>query len=200
MPVEVIDNGKVLKGVDVSVYQGNVDWNKVKADGVGFAIIKATQGRAVSSNAYLFADRQFANNIANAHKAGIKCGVYHYLTAKTVKEAQTEAEHFLETIKPYRDKITLYAAVDVEEKKYLPKNKTLLTQIVDAFCSYVKADGYKPIVYTNPDFITHWLNDITKWDLWLALWRDKANVPTAYKKHEDMAMGRIKSQWHCWRR
>lgn len=181
IPTNIIANNQVFNGVDVSVYQGNIDWNKVKADGISFAIIKATQGRAVSSNAYLFTDRQFVNNINNAHKAGIKCGVYHYLTAKTVKEAQTEAEHFLETIKPYRDKITLYAAVDVEEKKYLPKNKTLLTHIVDAFCSYVKADGYKPIVYTNPDFLSHYLNDISKWDLWLALWRDKSKVPTEYK-------------------
>lgn len=174
--------GESLNGVDVSVYQGNIDWNKVKADGIDFAIIKATQGRAVNSNAYLFTDRQFANNITNAHKAGIRCGVYHYLTAKTVKEAQVEAEHFLATIKPYRDKVTLYAAVDVEEKKYLPSNKTLLTQIVDAFCSYVKADGYKPIVYTNPDFINYWLNDISQWDLWLALWNgNKEKVPTSYR-------------------
>ena len=185
LPTEAIDKGEVLNGVDVSVYQGDVNWNAVKSSGVDFAIVKATQGRAVSSNAYLFTDRQFANNITNAHQAGVKCGVYHYLTAKTVKEAQTEADHFLETIRPYRNKITLYAAVDVEEKKYLPKNKTLLTQIVDAlitFCfSYVQADGYKPIVYTNPDFLSHYLNDITKWDLWLALWRDKSKVPTEYK-------------------
>lgn len=170
----------MLRGIDVSTYQGNINWSAVKASGIDFAIVKATQGRAVSSSSYLFTDRQFANNVTGAHDVGLKVGVYHYLTAKTVKEAQTEAAHFCDTISPYKPRIELWAAVDVEEDKYLPRNKKTLSAIVDAFCAYVEAEGYRPMVYTNPNYLTYRLERIPDRDLWLALWRDKSRTPTGY--------------------
>ena len=170
----------MLKGIDVSTYQGNINWSAVKAAGIDFAIVKATQGRAVSSSSYLFTDRQFANNVTGAHDVGLKVGVYHYLTAKTVKEAQIEAAHFVDTIAPYKPRIELWAAVDVEEDKYLPRSKATLTAIVDAFCAYVAAEGYRPMVYTNPNYLTWRLDKIPAHDLWLALWRDKTRKPTGY--------------------
>ena len=66
----------MLRGIDVSTYQGNINWSAVKADGIDFAIVKATQGHAVNSNSYLFTDRQFANNVTGAHDVGLKVGVY----------------------------------------------------------------------------------------------------------------------------
>lgn len=170
----------MLRGIDVSTYQGSINWSAVKASGIDFAIVKATQGRAVSSNSYLFTDRQFAANVTGAHDVGLKVGVYHYLTAKTVKEAQTEAAHFCETIAPYKPRIELWAAVDVEEDKYLPRNKKLLSDIVDAFCAYVAAEGYRPMVYTNPNYLVYRLDKLPTHDLWLALWRDKERKPTGY--------------------
>ena len=169
-----------LRGIDVSTYQGNINWSAVKASGIDFAIVKATQGHAVSSSSYLFTDRQFANNVTGAHDVGLKVGVYHYLTAKTVKEAQREAQHFIDTIAPYKPRIELWAAVDVEEDKYLPRNKKALSAIVDAFCAYVEAEGYRPMVYTNPNYLTYRLERIPDRDLWLALWRDKERKPTGY--------------------
>lgn len=170
----------MLKGIDVSTYQGNINWSAVKSSGIDFAIVKATQGRAVSSNSYLFTDRQFAANVTGAHDVGLKVGVYHYLTAKTVKEAQTEAAHFCDTIAVYKPRIELWAAVDVEEDKYLPQNKKTLSAIVDAFCAYVAAEGYRPMVYTNPNYLVYRLERIPDHDLWLALWRDKSRKPTGY--------------------
>ncbi len=170
----------MLRGIDVSTYQGNINWSAVKSSGIDFAIVKATQGRAVSSNSYLFTDRQFAANVTGAHDVGLKVGVYHYLTAKTVKEAQTEAAHFCDTIAPYKPRIELWAAVDVEEDKYLPQNKKTLSAIVDAFCAYVAAEGYRPMVYTNPNYLIYRLERIPDYDLWLALWRDKSRKPTGY--------------------
>ena len=162
-----------LRGIDVSYAQGTINWSAVYADGVRFAIIKATQGRAVSSNSYLFADRHFAANITGASDVGLKVGVYHYLTAKTVKEAQREAQHFIDTIAPYKPRIELWAAVDVEEKKYLPKNKKLLTEIVNAFTAYVAAEGYRPMIYTNRDFFQSYLNfgSLSHKTIWRAHWK-----------------------------
>lgn len=169
------------RGIDVSTYQGDINWAQVKADGIDFAFIKASQGRSVS-NASLrnFTDRKFAQNIVNAHRWGIRIGVYHYLTAWNVSEAMQEAEYFLSVIAPYRSIIDLWAAVDVEDSRS-PKDKTLMAQIVNTFCSRVEAEGYKPMVYTNPDWLTNKLGNVSHWDLWLALWRNKANVPTADK-------------------
>jgi GH25 family lysozyme M1 (1,4-beta-N-acetylmuramidase) len=169
-----------LRGIDVSTYQGSINWSAVKASGIDFAIVKATQGHAVNSNSYLFTDRHFANNVTGAHDVGLKVGVYHYLTAKTIKEAQTEAQHFIDTIAPYKPRIELWAAVDVEEDKYLPRNKKLLSDIVEAFCAYVAAEGYRPMVYTNPNYLTWRFDKIPPHDLWLALWRDKTRTPTGY--------------------
>ena len=124
-----------------------------------------------------FTDSKFKRNIAEAHRIGLRVGVYHYLTAQTVGEAMEEAEYFLSVIEPYKPLIDLWAVVDVESK-YLPKDKTLLTQIVNTFCSRVTSAGMQPMVYTNPDYLKHRLNDISYWPLWLALWRKKTNVPT----------------------
>ena len=168
------------RGIDVSTFQGKIDWTMVRSSGIDFAMVKATQGRSETQSYRDFTDSKFAANITGAHSNGIRCGVYHYLTAQSVAEAINEAEYFLSVIAPYRACISLYAAVDVESK-YLPQDKRLLTQIVYAFCSRVEAAGYDPIIYTNLDWMANRLNDISAYPLWLALWRNKANVPSIEK-------------------
>ena len=174
------------RGIDVSTFQGKISWQDVRASGVDFAMIKATQGRSETQSYRDFTDSKFVANITGASSAGIRCGVYHYLTAQDVSEAIHEAEYFLSVIAPYKKHITLYAAVDVESK-YLPTDKTLLTQIVYAFCSRVEAEGYDPIIYTNLDWIKNRLGNISAYPLWLALWRNKNNVPQL-DKYPNMRM------------
>ena len=87
---------RTLRGVDVSTYQGSIDWRAAFSDGIRFAMIKATQGRSVStSNLRNFRDSRFAENVVNASKGGIVCGAYHYLTALNETEAAEEAQVFL---------------------------------------------------------------------------------------------------------
>ena len=167
------------RGIDVAVYQGGVSWSAVRAAGIDFAMIKATQGQSHKEpEVRLFPDPYFVRNITGAKAAGMRIGVYHLLTAKTVSEALEEAAYFLSVIAPYRGNVDLYAAVDVESK-YLPGDRQLLTQIVHTFCARVQAEGYAPMVYTNPDWLRNRLGNIDMWPLWLALWRNKANVPSA---------------------
>lgn len=168
----------MLRGIDVSTHQGTIDWDEVAGAGLSFAIIKATQGRSeATAGLRNFADSKFKRNITEAHRIGLRVGVYHYLTAQTVGEAMEEAEYFSSVIEPYKPLIDLWSVVDVESK-YLPKDKTLLTQIVNTFCSRVTSAGLRPMIYTNPTYLKHRLNDISYWPLWLALWRKKTNVPT----------------------
>ncbi len=167
----------MLRGIDVSTHQGTVDWDEVAGAGLSFAIVKATQGRSeATAGLRNFTDSKFKRNITEAHRIGLRVGVYHYLTAQTVSEAMEEADYFLSVITPYKHLIDLWAVVDVESK-YLPKDKTLLTQIVNTFCSRLVTAELAPMVYTNPDYLKHRLNDISYWPLWLALWRSKTNVP-----------------------
>lgn len=176
------------KGIDVSTYQNLIEWSVVRDAGIDFAMIKATQGRSERSrDIRLFEDSKLQSNISGANANNIRCGVYHYLTALSVKEAVEEAEYYISVIRRYGSFVSLWAAVDVESK-YLPKDKKLLTSIVQAFCDRVAKAGYKPMVYTNPDFLKNRLNNnIRKYPLWLALWRNKELVPTE-QKYKNLCM------------
>lgn len=163
-----------MKGIDVSTIQGNINWAKVAEDGVKFAMIKATQGRGegvTTQSLKRFTDSKFKKNIVEASNAGIACGVYHYLTAQTVEEAKTEAAYFISAITPYKKHITLWAAVDVESVPYLSKlGKYELAKIVRAFMDAVKKAGYKPMLYTNPNYLTYRLpaGEFENDEIWLA--------------------------------
>lgn len=166
------------RGIDVSVFQSGINWEKVRASGVDFAMVKATQGRSEQNPALrMFTDSFFIRNMIGAQKSGIRLGVYHYLTAQTVTEAIEEADYYLSVISPYKSAVSLYAAVDVESK-YLPADKSMLTMIINAFCKRVQRAGFTPMVYTNPNFLKNRIGDISVWPLWLALWRDKKFVPS----------------------
>ena len=81
------------KGIDVSRYQGKIDWKQVAADGVTFAILQAGYGREISQK-----DPTFETNYAGAKAAGIKVGAYWYSYADTVSRAKQEAAAFLKAI------------------------------------------------------------------------------------------------------
>lgn len=166
------------KGIDVSTWNVINDY-KALAKEIDFAIIKATQGKSVTGNYSMFTDSKFIGYLNGLHGAGVKCGVYHYLTAVNVNEAKVEAEHFCNVIQHHKNKIELWAAVDVEEQKFLPlHNKTLLTNIVTTFCQIMESKGFKPMVYTNLNFLMNHMNNLTQYDLWLALWRNVNSAPS----------------------
>ena len=174
---------KELKGIDVSTLQGDIDWKRVRAAGIDFAMIKATQGRgegAATRHLTLFGDPRFKRNIDGAYNAGISCGVWHYFTARTISEAHREAEYFIKAIEPYRSKIALWAAVDVESEEHLPDvSRTQLTAAVRAFIQRVQEAGFKPMLYTNPDFLAYRFtpdafDDV---DIWLAHWMLPTGTP-----------------------
>lgn len=163
-----------MTGIDVYTGQGVIDWRKVADSGISFAMIKASQGRGETSatkNLRNFTDSRFAYNITEASKTKIKLGVWHWLTARNVSEAIEEADYFLKVIAPFRDKITLWAAVDVESETYLADlGKAELTEITRAFLERVQRAGYRTMLYTNPNFIKYRFtkNAFSDTDIWLA--------------------------------
>lgn len=158
------------KGIDVSVYQGVIDWEKVKASGVECVMIRAGYG----ANGI---DKHFKRNISECARLGIPCGVYWFSYALTAAMAKKEAACAIEAVKPY--KLTLPIAFDFEgdsvdyaTKKGVAVTKKLASAMCRAFCDAVKSAGYTPMVYTNPAYLSSYFDAAipTDYDLWLAKW------------------------------
>lgn len=190
----------MMRAIDVSINNLNVDWNRVRDSGIGAVMVKASQGRSeVNPETWLFEDGRFIQNVDGACAAGLHVGAYHYLTAKTVAEAQEEARLFLSVIGKRRSYVTLWAAVDVESM-YLPSDKQLLTRIVHKFCEAVEDGGYTPCIYTNPNFLTYRLGDASKYPLWIAVWTNHTPQETApneayAQKRKDQYSNAVMWQW-----
>ena len=155
------------KLIDVSTWNGNIDWDKVYKSGVRYAMIRSSFGVENPNQI----DNKFVRNIENAIKAGVKCGIYHYSYAKSADEAKKEADFCLKTIKNY--KIDLPVAFDIEDSSQTKLGKDALTSIVIAFCDRIKSAGYTPMLYCNPSWLNSYLHKdklLGKYDLWLAHW------------------------------
>ena len=155
------------KLIDVSTWNGNIDWNKVYKSGVRYAMIRSSFGIENPNQV----DNKFVRNITNAQKAGVKCGIYHYSYAKSAAEAKKEADFCLKTIKNYE--IDLPVAFDIEDSSQTGLGKDTLTNIVIAFCDRIKSAGYRPMLYCNPNWLCNYLHKdklINKYDIWLANW------------------------------
>lgn len=159
----------MITGIDVSTLQGVIDWNDVNVD---FAMIKATQGQgecALTRRLPRFTDSKFKANITSC-----KCprGVYHYFTARTKADAKTEIDYFCNVIKPYKDFIDLWTAVDVESKYLDGLKKPELTDVVKYALDRVAEHGYRPMLYTNPNYLTYKFKNgaFDDYDIWLAHW------------------------------
>ncbi|MBQ7170987.1 MAG: hypothetical protein IJR89_01780 [Clostridia bacterium] len=155
-----------MRGIDVSRWQGEIDWAAVGAAGVRFAMIKATDGED--------ADPFFAANLTGASGAGIACGTYHYLRATDGEGAIAEADRFADEMDPYREKIGLWAALDAETEAHRELGKEKLTDAVLAFFGRLSERGYKPMLYTNNDFIAscYDFDRLRACPIWLACWYD----------------------------
>lgn len=158
----------VFSGIDVSKYQGEINWNLVKESGVQFAMIRASYG--VDG-----VDEKFFQNAENAKAAGIDCGAYHYLYAATAEGARQEARHFLQTVKGQEMKYPL--ALDLEYSPLGELAKDALTELATAFLEVLEEANYYAILYTE----FSWLRDkldlqrLAPYDIWLAEWAETPN-------------------------
>jgi len=154
-----------VKGIDVSHHQGEIDFSKVKADGVGLVMLRAGYGWEKPE---VQTDRMFYRNYQNAVKAGLPCGAYHYSYARSVREAELEANFFLKIIKGCQ--FAYPVAFDMEDKTQVNLSRKTLTDIVIAFCDKLEKAGYYVCFYTNPDWMKNRLDmeRLKRFDLWLA--------------------------------
>lgn len=159
-----------IKGIDVSKWQGNIDFAKVKSDGVGFVIIRAGYGKELSQK-----DVCFENNYANAKAAGLPVGAYWYSYATSASEAEAEAKACLECIKDKQFEYPIF--YDVEESNTLKLGKSTVSSIIKTFCSYLEKQVYFVGLYMSRSALSSYVTDEVQkaYALWVAEWGSKCN-------------------------
>ena len=151
-------------GIDVSYHQGSIDWKKVAASGIEFAIIRAGYGKNTM-------DKEFIENIVGATTAGIKMiGIYQFIYAAGIEDAKLNAEKCHELIKLYKNHIDLkvWADWEYDSDKRNPQTKEGRTAIVKTFLHTLEEKGYDVGLYANPDYLENKFEDLSEYPLWLA--------------------------------
>ena len=169
----------MIKGIDVSAGQGNIDWKQVKKAGYSGVIIRSSYG-------WTHVDACFKANVEGALKEGFEVGFYHFLYCVTPEETIQNAQLFYETVKPYLSKSTLGCWTDWEydsdnyaRRRGYNFNKSQRTDLVKLFAEQCKARGMKIGIYANYDYLENYFNPLTEYPLWLACWGPKER-PTRY--------------------
>lgn len=198
---DIFKNYNIYNGIDVSKYNGDINWDKVKKDGVDFVIVRVGY-RGYGKSGTLCTDPNYKANIEGALAAGIKVGVYYFTEALTTDEAREEAEFCISKIKDYN--ITLPVAIDYEYptdgknpigRMYNAKlTKAEATANVKAFCAAVKKAGYTPLVYANKSDLSSLINGKTignTYKVWLANYTTKTTYANSYEYWQYTSSGKV---------
>ena len=159
-----------VKGMDVSTFQGKIDWDQVKASGkVDFALIRAGYGNDLTEQD----DIWFERNVTECDRVGIPWGAYLYSYAVTPEQAESEAAHILRLM---AGKNPLYpVCLDVEDGCQKGLSKEALTEIVYTILTRIEAAGYYAMLYANKDWLENRLDmdRLGRFDVWLAQWNEE---------------------------
>lgn len=167
-----------IRGIDVSYCQTKVDWQKVKEEGIRFAMVRV--GYCMNDGA-LKVDRMFKSHMEGAVAAGLDVGVYLYSYATSHSAAKKAAQQVLKAVEPYR--LTYPIALDMEyDDEYIKNSKENNTAIAAAFLREIEKGGYYAMLYCSKDFLDSYLlpERLTAFDKWIAQYASKC---TSAHKH-----------------
>lgn len=175
------DEFEILRGIDVSEHQLDIDWAQVASSGVDYAYIRV--GRRGYTEGGLFEDPYFAANIRGAQSAGLKVGVYMFSQAVTVQEAIEEARFVLERIGAYNISLPIvfdWEKIEDAEARTAGLTMSGRTDCAVAFCETVKNAGYTPCVYFNRNlgYYGYDLTRLTDYKFWFSL--PESSFPNFY--------------------
>lgn len=180
--MQYVENGTVTshKGIDVSKYQGNIDWNAVKADGVEYAFIRL--GLRGYESGKIVTDEYFQQNIEGANSADVKAGVYFFTQAINVEEAKEEAQFVIDAIAQYDIECPIVFDVEMITTGNGRANnlsKEERTEICIAFCEEIKQAGYIPMIYGNVKCFTKMvdMSRLEDYEKWYAFYDDYMYFP-----------------------
>ena len=195
--LQYVENGEVIshKGIDVSRYQGNIDWNKVAAQGVEYVIIRVGI-RGWGQEGTLVLDEKFEDNIKGASAAGLKVGVYFFTQAITDEEALEEADLVLDAIAGYD--VSYPIVYDVEKTSEASGRMNQLsvedrTRMAHIFLDRIKEAGYTPMIYANMEMWSVLINmaEFEDVDKWFAYYDTDLYFPYEYAIWQYSDTGRI---------
>ena len=180
-PIQQKKAKEVLLGLDISKWNGNIDWKSVKEAGVEFVIIRAGYGTN-------YVDPYFKKNIESAIANDMLIGVYWFSYSWTNQGAHLEAKKCYNTIKKYKKHITLpvfwdfeYDSVNYARKKGHSVSKARASNMADTFCTTIRGYGMEAGIYTNIDYSNRYFTKkvLNKYHTWVAVWRSNCT----YKEH-----------------
>ena len=158
--------GATLQGIDVSGYQKDIDWQKVKDAGIDFAILKIGNINAREPDGW-YTDSYFQRNVTECERLGIPYGVYAYSYAKNADDAVKGADHIIALLKGHNPTLPVY--LDLEDNSI---KDTDHATIATAFCNTISAAGYTPGIYASASWFKNILTDPcftnSGWNIWTA--------------------------------
>ena len=194
--VRYIEDGvnRGVKGIDVSSYQGDIDWEKVRNDGVRFAFIRL--GYRGYGTGALMTDQYFEKNYKEARAAGVKVGVYFYSQAINVAEAREEADYVLDVLDGRE--LDFPIAFDIEgapnsSARTAGLTRAGTTNIINAFCNRVEAEGYDTILYTYTRFLftNMEIANLQDYKLWMAQYYKVPFYPYRFQIWQYSSQGKV---------
>lgn len=183
---------RTARGIDVSKFQGTIDWNAVKADGITFAIIRC--GYRGYGTGALVEDSTYRQNIQGAINAGLKVGVYFYSQAINEAEAVEEASMVLSLVSGYSLPLGVYYDTEsVAGGRANAISAAQRTACAVAFCETIRNAGYKAGVYSYASWFYNALNfaNISKYNIWIAQYRDTLSFNYKYNIWQYTGSGRV---------
>lgn len=179
----------MVKGIDISNHNGNIDFNKVKNSGIGFAIIRSSYG-------WFYKDSNFENYVRGCENVGLPYGLYHYSYATNLEQAKIEVDNFLNLAKSCNPTYPLI--IDMEDadgwkaRNGNPSND-MLVQICEYFCKRIEEAGYYATIYANLDYLNNRINDsrLDRFDKWVAQWSNKCTYNKEYGMWQYTSDGQV---------
>lgn len=178
-----------IYGIDVSKFNGEINWQQVRASGVEFALVQAGYGSRLSNK-----DARFDANVEGAIAEGIEVGAYWFSYAYTPEMARAEAELLLEIAAPYRGKMAYPLCFDWEYDSYryaqqqgVNPTPALITDIAAAFLERIQDGGYYAMYYSNLDYYRRYYQTerMAVYDLWLADYGGTASIACGIQQTGD---------------
>ena len=175
-------SGSVAKCIDVSTWQGSIDFNKVKSAGYNYVIIRAGYGKEKSQK-----DNMFETNYKNAKSAGLKVGAYWFSYAMSPSTATAEADACLSCIKGKKFELPVY--YDMEYQPAMSTSNSNYTKMAVNFCNKLKSNGFKSGVYSSASVYDYLLNRTTLKNngisIWNAEWYTKPSISCDVWQYSD---------------
>ncbi len=177
-----------IRGIDVSEFQRKIDWNKVKNDGIKFAILRVGFGMDIKSQD----DKYIERNIEECEKIGMPYGVYLFSYANTVDKAKSEAEHTLRLIKGR--KLAMGVWYDIEDNGTSGSvGKSTLTNIIETYCKKIKDAGYDVGIYASLSWLNNKIDSSIqeKYPIWVAQYYKECQYKGDYKIWQYASDGKV---------